>query len=452
MAELLPITRERLQKCYSKHPVAPIPEDAKRIEAELSKAINEIAAAATPAVVELKAKLLLEKPPHKVDENIFCNRCQLEEIGLLADTKAAALGGAERAKAVKSLVEEGLGHWTGYQKSSMESVEALVKTFLPNDFRLSIFNSYRARSEANSKAAVDALVANGGSIQERYDLLWKQEFDRRQSLVNLGNASGIWRFLISVLAGVPTALLDFVKTVNDEKGPMDEFRATYGPHIYFMSLFANKTRVLAALLAAAASSDGDEGGSGNSAHSALVEEALRAYVGIAGDYTGVLAVVLKDSPFFVTREQADIANAESGQEVKVLVKTDHKIEVPVGEGDVFSWEFRTNKDIKFQAKFTPAKECADKNEAAEIHPLMLVNSHLAPVQDEFTAPCAGLMTLFFDNSYSRLSNKDLTIKTKITPNPELVKKEFEADLKHEEEEKEKTKKAEDEKAEEKTQQ
>lgn len=431
MAELLPITRESLQKCYSKHPVAPISDEAKDLDAKLVKAIEDLCAG-NDARTELKGKLLLAQAPHKVDENIFCNRCQLEELALLADTQAAAFGSEERVAAVKAHVAAGLDAWTGYQKSSMENVEDLVKTFLPNDFRLTIFNSYRARSEANSKGAVDALVANGGTIQAKYDLLWQQEFDRRQSLVNLGNASGIWRFLIAVVAGVPAALLDFVKTVNDAEGPMDEFRATYGPHIYFLSLFANKARVVAALLGC-----GEKDDSKVEQYAPLVGDALAAYEGIAKAYTEVLAVVLKDSPFFVTREQADIANAEMGKEVKVLVKTNHTINVPVAVGDTFGWEFKTNKDIKFQAKFVPAKECEADNEPVEIHPLMLVNSHLAPCTDEFVAPCAGVMTLFFDNSYSWLSNKDLTIKTKITPNQELIQKSFEAEFKQEEEEKSK---------------
>lgn len=427
MAELLPITRESLQKCYSKHPVTPISDEAKQLDTSLTKAITDYSTTIEGGS-DLTTKLLLQTPPHKVDENIFCNRCQLEELSLLATESPAFLGGDARVSELQGLISQGLEAWTSYQKSSMDSVEDLVKTFLPNDFRLTIFNSYRARSEANSKAAVDALVANGGSIQAKYDLLWQQEFDRRQSLVNLGNASGIWRFLIAVVAGVPAALLDFVKTVNDAQGPMDEFRATYGPHIYFLSMLANKARVLAALLAA-----GKAAGDAMEAHSGLVLEALRVYAGIAKEYTGVLAVVLKDSPFFVTREQADIANAEQGKEVKVLVKTNHTINVPVAMGDTFGWEFKTNKDIKFQAKFTPAKE-EDGAEASEIHPLMLVNSHLAPCADEFVAPCAGTMTLFFDNSYSWLSNKDLTIKTKITPNQELIQKNFEEELKHQEEE------------------
>lgn len=432
MAEIIPITRESLQKCYSKHPVTPISETAKQLDADLTKAITDFVTTHSD-VAPLKEKLLLPTPPHKVDENIFCNRCQLEELSLLAATHPAAFSSAERVAEVEGYIAEGLESWTAYQKSSMDNVEDLVKTFLPNDFRLTIFNSYRARSEANSRAAVDALVANGGSIQAKYDLLWQQEFDRRQSLVNLGNASGVWRFLIAVVAGVPAALLDFVKTVNDAEGPMDEFRATYGPHIYFLSMLANKARVLAALVAAAAEAAGSEEAE---APSALVAAALKEYAGIAKGYTAVLAVVLKDSPFFITREQADIANAEQGKEVKVLVKTNHTITVPVANGDTFAWEFRTNKDIKFQAKFTPTKEEAESKgvEAEEIHPLMLVNSHLAPCADEFVAPCGGVMTLFFDNSYSWLSNKDLTIKTKITPNQELIQKSLEAELEHQKEE------------------
>lgn len=36
---------------------------------------------------------------------------------------------------------------------------------------------------------VDNLIKNGGSIKEKYNLLWKQQMDRRKTLAQLGSAS-----------------------------------------------------------------------------------------------------------------------------------------------------------------------------------------------------------------------------------------------------------------------
>lgn len=51
-------------------------------------------------------------------------------------------------------------------------------TYLPQDFRGTLLRQQRERSERNKQAEVDALVNSGGSIHDRYALLWKQQMDR----------------------------------------------------------------------------------------------------------------------------------------------------------------------------------------------------------------------------------------------------------------------------------
>ena len=53
-----------------------------------------------------------------------------------------------------------------------------VMTYLPQDFRGTLIRQQRERSERNKQAEVDTLVNSGGSIHDRYALLWKQQMDR----------------------------------------------------------------------------------------------------------------------------------------------------------------------------------------------------------------------------------------------------------------------------------
>jgi hypothetical protein len=51
-------------------------------------------------------------------------------------------------------------------------------TYMPQDFRGTLIRQQRERSERNKQAEVDALVSAGGSVHDRYALLWKQQMER----------------------------------------------------------------------------------------------------------------------------------------------------------------------------------------------------------------------------------------------------------------------------------
>lgn len=53
-----------------------------------------------------------------------------------------------------------------------------VMTYMPQDFRGSLIRQQRERSERNKQAEVEALVNSGGTIRDRYALLWKQQMER----------------------------------------------------------------------------------------------------------------------------------------------------------------------------------------------------------------------------------------------------------------------------------
>jgi len=89
---------------------------------------------------------------------------------------------------------------------------------MPQDFRGTLIRQQRERSERNKQAEVDAVVSAGGSIHDRYALLWKQQMERRVQLAQLGSATGVYKTLVRYLVGVPQVLLDFIRQINDDNG------------------------------------------------------------------------------------------------------------------------------------------------------------------------------------------------------------------------------------------
>jgi hypothetical protein len=122
-----------------------------------------------------------------------------------------------------------------------------VLTYMPQDFRSVLFKQQRERSEKRRQAEVDALVAAGGSIHDKYLLLWRQQMDRRHQLAQLGSSTGVLRTIVKWLVGVPQVLLDFVCRINDDNGPMEEQRQRYGPPLYELTSFSIALRVFVSL-------------------------------------------------------------------------------------------------------------------------------------------------------------------------------------------------------------
>ncbi|KAJ1466028.1 hypothetical protein T484DRAFT_1862853, partial [Baffinella frigidus] len=70
---------------------------------------------------------------------------------------------------------------------------------------------------------------------------------RRSRLVKLGEAEGAFKALIRVVGGVPAPLLAFVKSLNDEHGPIEEVRARFSPPLQVLSKQCGEMRALLAL-------------------------------------------------------------------------------------------------------------------------------------------------------------------------------------------------------------
>jgi len=156
----------------------------------------------------------MEWTPHKIDENLWRNREQIEEILFLLDKgnwpmklKAHATSADTAiATAVERFDAEMHSILTAvqfFQSASTEKIFNMVVTYMPQDFRCSLFKQQRERSERRKQAEVDAVISSGGSIRDKYSLLWKQQMERRRQLAQLGSASGVYKTVVKYLVGVP---------------------------------------------------------------------------------------------------------------------------------------------------------------------------------------------------------------------------------------------------------
>ena len=100
---------------------------------------------------------------------------------------------AARAAAARARVREVHDTIETNQKLNSEKVVNLITKFLPSDFRGSLLMSQRKRSEVKKQAEVDALMAAGGSVADKYAMLWRQQQDRRAMLASLGSSSGAFK-------------------------------------------------------------------------------------------------------------------------------------------------------------------------------------------------------------------------------------------------------------------
>ncbi|KAI3473873.1 hypothetical protein Pfo_028054 [Paulownia fortunei] len=199
------------------------------------------------------------QPPHKVDENMWKNREQIEEILFLLEVphwprelqQQSTVEDAELASVLGRLQEKfksTLKTLEHFQARNSEFVFNTVMTYMPQDFRGTIIRQQRERSEKNKQAAIDALISSGGSIRDRYALLWKQQMERRRQLAELGSATGVYKTLMKYLVGVPEVLMDFIRQINDDQGPMEEQRQRYGPPLYSLTRMVHNIRLFLSLL------------------------------------------------------------------------------------------------------------------------------------------------------------------------------------------------------------
>ncbi|KAF2562533.1 hypothetical protein F2Q70_00013951 [Brassica cretica] len=459
---LVPITRVFLASYYDKYPFPPLSDDVSRLSSDMASLIQLLTLQSPPSQGE--ASLIEEanqQPPHKIDENMWKNREQMEEILFLLQPSRWPVQLREPCTSedvelsstlrhLKDNFDKALAAMISFQTKNSERVFSTVMTYMPQDFRGTLIRQQKERSERNKQAEVDALVSSGGTIRDTYALLWKQQMERRRQLAQLGSASGVYKTLVKYLVGVPQVLLDFVRQINDDDGPMEEQRQRYGPPLYTLTKMATAIRVFLTLLWQRYDTF-----KLNKEQMNLLSEAAIVYTSeferfvafirasslcllICFGYVKIVASmsvkaflssfrvslvvrntdmidVFANSPFFISADAAGILGSRENEEYKeIIVQAGRTYEVSLmveSENSYIGWDFslmqgKISMDIGFSVEYISAS--GEKT-------LILPYRRYEADQGNFSTLMAGNYKLVWDNSYSTFFKKTLRYKVDCIP-------------------------------------
>lgn len=420
-AGLIPITRAFLAKFYDKYPFDPISSDKAGLLDRLKSLSDDLEKERIEAGgVEGLADGIIFETPHKLDENLWKNREQIEEILHLIDSEhwPETLKGdkspetellLEATTKWEASLKETLATIQKYQEGTSEKVSTMVFTYMPQDFRGTLLKQQKDSSEKRRQREVETLLASGGTIKQKYALLWQQQMDRRKMLASLGSATGIYRTLVTLLAGVPQVLLDFVKTINDHNGPMEEQRLRYGPHLYELTEFVNRLLLFVTLWWASFDSSlpklPDFVG--------LVTDAINLYSSELTRFIATLKEIFENSPFLISADDAlsaeDKSKVDEFKEVTIANGVTHEVPLTVDAvGTVVAWEFSltSGADVGFRVDYLD-----ESGTKTGMFPYQRLKSH----QGSFDAPGVGSYVMSWDNTYSYLTKKVIRVKVGAIP-------------------------------------
>ncbi|KAJ9179721.1 hypothetical protein P3X46_008055 [Hevea brasiliensis] len=419
---LVPITRQFLASFYDKYPFAPLSGDVSRLSSEIRSLASDLLKDFPSSQGE---RLLVEEadrqPVHKIDENMWKNREHMEEILFLLDhsrwpsalRQPSTPEDSELATDFSNMRDK--FHKTfktleSFQVKNSERVFNTVMTYMPQDFRGTLIRQQRERSEKNKQAEVDDLVNSGGSIRDRYALLWKQQMDRRRQLAQLGSATGVYKTLVKYLVGVPQVLLDFIRTINDDDGPMEEQRQRYGPSLYSLTSLVLSIRLFVTL-----SWGRFEASKLNGHQVAILKQAVDVYTHEFERFINFISEVFANSPFFISAEVAGTLDARTNDEFKEIIvpagKT-HEVSLLVDSiNSYIAWDFslmqgKMNVDIGFSVEHVDPR--GQKT-------LILPYRRYESDQGNFCTCIAGNYKLIWDNSYSAFFKKVIRYKVDCIP-------------------------------------
>ncbi|CAN7037154.1 hypothetical protein BRARA_B00002 [Brassica rapa] len=419
---LVPITRAFLASYYNKYPFPPLSDDVSRLSSDMASLIQLLTLQSPPSQGE--ASLIEEanqQPPHKIDENMWKNREQMEEILFLLQPsrwpvqlrEPCTSEDAELSSILRHLkdnFDKALAAMISFQTKNSERVFNTVMTYMPQDFRGTLIRQQKERSERNKQAEVDALVSSGGTIRDTYALLWKQQMERRRQLAQLGSASGVYKTLVKYLVGVPQVLLDFVRQINDDDGPMEEQRQRYGPPLYTLTKMATAIRVFLTLLWQRYDTF-----KLNKEQMNLLSEAAIVYTSEFERFVAFISDVFANSPFFISADAAGILGSRENEEYKeIIVQAGRTYEVSLmveSENSYIGWDFslmqgKISMDIGFSVEYISAS--GEKT-------LILPYRRYEADQGNFSTLMAGNYKLVWDNSYSTFFKKTLRYKVDCIP-------------------------------------
>lgn len=282
---IVPITREYLRDLYAQYP-----------DPVLSRELIDARAAVNAERARLKLSLsAVPTAPRRMDECMYSIRCECEE------------------SEISDLISTGVT-FEAFQSAQRASVSAMVAQFLPADFRGWLFDVARQQSEAKNTAAVKALMAEpGASIRDKYALLWKQQWSRRETLSMVGNSTGIWKLAVKFIAGVPQALLDFARDINVPNGPTEELRCKFGPVLAQLTEMAAEINQLKH---AVSINDSDSTDNDTVKAVECLDEGARLLRKESEQFCELLTKVVENSPFFVSREDIERHKAKTAAEKK----------------------------------------------------------------------------------------------------------------------------------------
>ncbi|KAI3994067.1 hypothetical protein MKX01_012324, partial [Papaver californicum] len=409
---LMPITRAFLAQYYDKYPLTPISEDVPRLTSKLRSMSDDLIKEVPLNEAESVLAQEVESPaPHKIDQNMWKNREHIEELFYL-------IGGSHwpillQQQSTPEEVEIGatLGELKVKLQSTLETMEQFhaknsdnvfntVMTYMPQDFRGKLIRQQRERSERNKQAAIDAVVNAGGSIHDRFALLWGQQMERRRQLAQLGSATGVYKTLVTYLVGVPQVLLDFVKQINDDDGPMEEQRQRYGPSLYSLTNMVISIRFYLLL-----SWGRYETRKLQKDEVLVLKEAVHIYTSEMDRLAGFFGEVFANSPFFIKAEDAGIGENRGPDDYKetiIPVGKTHEVSLQVDSVNSYiGWDFsliqsKVTMDIGFSVEYI-----SPSGEKIMILPYRRCGSD----QGNFSTLMAGCYKLIWDNSYSNFFKK-----------------------------------------------
>ncbi|XP_068668203.1 uncharacterized protein [Aristolochia californica] len=419
---LVPITREYLARYYDKYPFIPLPDDVSRLSSELRGMSEDLLMQLPAASGEEMLLLEIESPsPHKIDENLWKNREHLEEILYLLDSshwprllqeqstpediETANVLGELQVKLLNTLKT-----LESFQSKNADNIFNTVMSYMPQDFRGSLIRQQRERSERSRQTEVDALTSSGGSICERYALLWRQQMERRRQLAQLGSAAGVYKTLVKYLVGVPQVLLDFIKQINDDQGPMEEQRQRYGPSLYSLTRMVLSIRLFFHL-----SWGRFETKKLERQTLAILERAVNVYTAEFERFLKFIGEVFANSPFFISAEDAGAADLRKKDDYReAIIPAGNTFEVLLTVESVNSyiaWDFslvqgKMTGDIGFRMEYM--------NPSGEIT-LILPYRRYESSQGNFCACMTGCYKLIWDNTYSTFFRKSMRYKVDCIP-------------------------------------
>lgn len=422
---LVPINRAFLSRYYDTYPFTPLSDHVCLLSGQL-RAISDDLLKDFPPDNPSEDLLVNEAalpPPHKIDENMWKNREHIEEILFLLDkshwpsmlkyqSKAEDIEIATVLGQLQVKLQNTLKTLELFQSKNAENVFNTVMTYMPQDFRGTLIRQQRERSERNRQVEVDALVNSGGNIRDRYALLWKQQMERRSQLAQLGAAAGVYKTLVKYLVGVPQVLLDFIRQINDDQGPMEEQRQRYGPCLYSLTSMVLSIRLFLLL-----SWGRFESKKLHKDKLAVLEQAVHGYTSEFERFLKFIGEVFANSPFLISAEEAGAVESRRTDDYKETVipagKTFEVLLAVESVNSYIAWDFsltqgklNMGQDIGFSVEYnSPSGDVT----------LILPYQRYESDQGNFSTCMAGHYKLIWDNSYSTFFKKCLRYKVDAIP-------------------------------------